>query len=389
MLDFAAIFGAGLLTYLTPCILPLVPIYLAALAGDNVQGLDGLPRGQLLLRALLFVSGFIAVFTAMGLAASRVSGLFLAHRPLLQMIGGVLVLLFGLKFLGAIQVPWLDGVVRGDEQRFKTRFASINAFVMGVLFAAGWSPCVGPILGSVLTYTASATASAWRGAAYLAVYGLGLAVPLLVTALLAERGLRFLKKLRAFMPKIEFATGLLLLVVAGTLLLQATGTTFGSQPEATTASVAASGTAAPSAALAVAQPTMIELYSRTCTICKQMEPVVETVSKECKDDTVKVIRIDVSQPANQGWVERYRVVGVPTFLFVDEHNAEVARLVGRQTEDTMRQALAALRGESCAGLGSMPQVAPAPTPAADGAHTACKLGEEGGACSEAGAPLPN
>ena len=168
-LGLLSVFGAGLLTFVTPCVLPLIPIYLSALIGGNIYDLGSQSRGQLIIRSLLFSAGFILVFTVMGLTASSIGSLLSEHKEIMQIAGALLILAFGLKFLGFINIPFMDRIVRADDRKMQTRFGGINALVMGVVFAAGWSPCVGPVLGTVLTYTASTTSSPATGALYLKI----------------------------------------------------------------------------------------------------------------------------------------------------------------------------------------------------------------------------
>jgi len=409
--DLLTIFGAGLLTFVTPCVLPLIPIYLAALVGADVRQLGSSSRGRLLSRAALFALGFVGVFTAMGVGASSIGGFFADHRSSLQLLGAALVLGFALKFLGVIQIPWLDQTARADDRKLQTRFGGINAAVMGVVFAAGWSPCVGPVLGSVLTYTASTTSSPALGGLYLGVYGLGFALPLLLIAAFAEAGLRALGRIKPHLPRIEKATGVLLLLVAGLLVHDAaTGWDDATRPvvpnvgEADAAQTLPASTSpeqtalltaadpvptAPTAASTVEQatspmPLMVELYAEDCPICQRMKPLVEGLIRQCDQKKVRVRTVDVSKPENRHFVRDYRVVGVPTFLFLDDRGEEVARLVGAQTEETLTQALAALRGEECPGLGRLP--------AGPGDHTATEdiamptQGDEAPAACGAGVP---
>jgi len=374
--DLLTILGAGLLTFAAPCVLPLIPIYLAALVGGDVSNLQGAGRGRLLGRAGLFSLGFIAVFTVMGVAVSSVGAFLSEHRVVFQLSGAVLVLGFALKLLGVIQIPALERVARADDTKLQTRFGGINALIMGIVFAAGWSPCVGPVLGSVLTYTASATADPWMGALYLTTYGVGFALPLLLIAAFAKAGLRALDRLKPQLPRLEKVTGVLLLVVTGLLVHGAAQGWDGSaSPAAGPAEQPAASSQAPLLAAAdpppasrppEALPLMVEIYAEGCPICQRMEPLVDRLLSQCDERGVRVRKVDVSRPENRHLASRYRVLGVPTFLFLDAQGEEVARLVGEQTAGTLHQALAALSGEQCAGLGMLPppDVAAAPAPPA-------------------------
>jgi len=359
-IGLATIFGAGLLTFFTPCVLPLVPIYLASLAGGDLRAVGNVGRAQLVLRAALFAAGFVTVFTLMGVGASGIGRLLASHKTEVQTLGGVLVLLFGLKFLGVLQIPWLDRVLRADDRALGTRVSGVGAFLMGVVFAAAWSPCIGPVLGSVLTYTASTTSSPQMGAAYLAVYGMGIALPLLLTAVFAEAGLGVLRRLRRGLPVFERVLGGMLVLVAGSLLFGwSLLPSFDSPAAATSQPVSAEAVPGPN----VTAPTMLELFSKDCPICQAMDPIVVAVAEHCDGKGVTFQKVDVSLHENRRFVEDYRLVGVPTFVFLDSTGSEVARLVGKQTQDELLQQLSALRGEKCPGVGKLPAKATEPTAA--------------------------
>jgi cytochrome c-type biogenesis protein len=344
------VFGAGLATFVTPCVLPVIPLYLATLSGGDIVGLSAARRGTLLLRALAFSLGFIGVFTLMGLGASSVGALLSAHKALVSGVGALVVALFALKFLGVVQIPALDRVAKIDDSRLSGKMTTGSAVLLGAVFAAGWSPCVGPVLGSVLTFTASRTTSPLQGAAWLGLYGLGFALPLLALAGFAEAGVKLLRRASHFLPALERTVGALLAIVAGALLLDATAapeTPRGPSREETIAQVPVEPV--PLTAR------MVELYTPDCPICQRMKPVVDRIASTCENHGVNVKAIDVSEPHNRRLVTEHRVVGVPTFLFMDENGEEVARLVGEQTEATLLQALSALRGQECPGLALLEQ----------------------------------
>ncbi len=347
-LGLIGVFTAGLLTFFTPCVLPLIPIYLSALIGGDIRQMSRMEetgRGQLLFRAVLFSIGFIIVFTLMGLTASSLGSFLGDHKGVLEAAGAFLILVFGLKFLGVLRIPFFDRIVRADDTRMQTRFGGVNALVMGVVFAAGWSPCVGPVLGSVLTYTASQASDPITGAAYLTLYGLGFAIPLLITATFAEVGVRALRRINPYLPKIERGIGIFLVLMAASLLFDLAMEAQSAAPENRNAvlELVRSEEGEP-------WPAMVEFYSKNCPICQRMKPTVDGLANECNGNRVLVRAVDVSEPENGHFSKRFRLVGVPTFLFLDREGGEVARLVGEQTERSLKQALSALRGEPCPGL---------------------------------------
>lgn len=357
-LDLAAIFGAGLLTFATPCVLPLIPIYLALLLGAARPAAEGQGGGQrlvLVLRTLLFSTGMLIVFVGLGLTATSLGALLAEHRVELTLAGGLLIFLFGLKFLGVLHVPWLERDTRLDGARLQTRSGALNALVMGVVFSLGWTPCVGPILGSVLTYTASTVSSPLRGALYLAVYAAGFLLPLLVLSLFADSARSVLRRVSGWLPRIEKLSGALLVAVALFLIFTV------SRPPAATASPAAPPVAAAPASSSPAsepplgapstRPRMVQFTSPSCSVCRQMIPTVGLIERDCGGQRVDVVKVDVTRPEGRALASRYGVRGVPTFVFLDRKGEQAARLVGYQTLPALRQALATLTGGECRGVG--------------------------------------
>lgn len=203
-------FAAGVLSFLSPCVLPLVPSYLAYVGGSAEA-----KRAVLFRNALAFVLGFSLVFIALGAGASALGSLLRANQRALTLGGGVLVILFGLVMLGVIKLPWLYRDTR-MQYSGETR-TPFGAVLLGMAFAAGWTPCIGPILGAILTM-ASAAGTLSAGVGLLAVYALGLAVPFLAAALLLDPFMRFSRRFRRFLPWVERVAGALLLV-AGVLMV--------------------------------------------------------------------------------------------------------------------------------------------------------------------------
>jgi thiol:disulfide interchange protein len=182
---------------------------------------------------------------------------------------------------------------------------------------------------------------------------LGFALPLLLSGVFAEAALRMFRRFRPQLPKLERAIGALLIVVAGTFL-------FGSSDNV--GQIERPGKEAPGSlesSMADARdnwPTMLELYSEDCSICREMKPVVARIADQCHEEAVLFRSADVSKPANRDLLKEHRVVGVPTYVFLDQQGTEVARLVGKQSEEALAQGLSALVGESCPGIGPIPEL---------------------------------
>lgn len=208
-------FVAGVLSFLSPCVLPLVPSYLAYVGGSSQAR-----RRVLVSNSLLFIVGFALVFVALGASASLLGSLLRGNKDILTMVGGVIVIFFGLVMLGVIRLPWLyrdsRPQYRGDTQ------TPWGALLLGMAFAAGWTPCIGPILGGILGL-AGASGTLAQGVGLLAVYSIGLGVPFLLAAFLFEPFLRFSGRFRRYLPWVERGAGVLLLI-AGVLMLTGTYT---------------------------------------------------------------------------------------------------------------------------------------------------------------------
>jgi len=185
--EIVVAFAAGLLSFLSPCVLPLIPGYLSFMTGLTTAELseDSGRKARVLAPALLFVGGFSVVFVALGATASVLGEFLSAYRLIIEKVAGLTVIGFGVLMLGVIKVPWLYGEARVDMEKSR-RFGRGAALVMGMAFAAGWTPCVGPILASILALAGS-SGSVGRGALLLLFYSLGLGLPFIAVALLFGR----------------------------------------------------------------------------------------------------------------------------------------------------------------------------------------------------------
>ncbi|MDH5579667.1 MAG: cytochrome c biogenesis protein CcdA [Betaproteobacteria bacterium] len=212
-IGFAVAFGAGVISFLSPCVLPLVPAYVSYVAGDSVRRrhrLHARDRLMALGMSAPFVAGFSAVFIAFGASASVLGQLLLRYRYEANLVAGAVVIAFGLFMLGLWRwLPWLQ-----RDLRLHPRLAGGNpfaAFVLGVAFAFGWTPCIGPILGAILAVSAVGTSG--EGVTLLGAYSLGLGVPFLLTALFIDRAARILGELRGFGAALQIGGGLVLVAL--------------------------------------------------------------------------------------------------------------------------------------------------------------------------------
>jgi cytochrome c-type biogenesis protein len=212
-------FSAGMLGFFAPCVLPLIPGYLAFLTGVSLEELTGPERRQHSARVLLatgtFVLGFSIIFVGLGASASLFGAFVLNNRLLLSRVGGVIVVLLGLSMLGAIRIPGF-----AQERRFhmtRRPLTIFGAFPVGMAFGFAWTPCVGPVLGAVLTLAAT-TQSAAAGARLLFAYSLGLGVPFLVTAVVLTRAFEVLRAVQRHARTIEVFGGVFLVGMGAALI---------------------------------------------------------------------------------------------------------------------------------------------------------------------------
>ena len=212
--SFAIAFLAGLLSFLSPCVLPLVPSYVGFLTGLSADELE-VRRGTALLHALAFVAGFSAIFIGLGASASVLGVLLLHWQVWIGRIGGVVIILFGLYVLRVIQPAFLTRDLR--LQLANKPLGYVGSGFVGVTFGAAWTPCIGPILGAILTL-AAAQGSVAHGSALLTAYSLGLAVPFLLTALALDRFLVWFQRFRPYIVWVERIAGILLIIL-GLLLV--------------------------------------------------------------------------------------------------------------------------------------------------------------------------
>jgi len=207
-------FLGGLASFLSPCVFALVPAYIGYLSGRSVGSQDN-SRFYTLSHGLAFVLGFSTVFILLGLGASAIGNLLFDLRPYLTKIGGVVVVLFGLHMTGIIRIPFLQYDVRKQDAPDK-RYGYASSFLLGVFFSAGWSPCVGPILGTILTLSLS-SGSITQGFWLLVAYSSGLAVPFLIAAVEIGLVTSFIRKYGNVVRYIEIAMGVVMIVI-GVLL---------------------------------------------------------------------------------------------------------------------------------------------------------------------------
>ncbi len=210
-----AAFAAGFLSFVSPCVLPLIPGYISFVSGVSLEEMRGeaaakASRAQVFTTSLAFVLGFSIVFVALGATATAIGKFLLAQLPLLSKIAGAILIVFGLHTMGVFRLAFLETEKRMQAQRKPA--GVLGAMVVGVAFAFGWTPCIGPILGGILAIAGSRN-SISEGVTLLAIYSLGLGIPFLLTSLAINQFFSATKRIRRYYHAIEVASGVLLVAI--------------------------------------------------------------------------------------------------------------------------------------------------------------------------------
>ncbi|MGC8970801.1 MAG: cytochrome c biogenesis CcdA family protein [bacterium] len=207
-------FWGGIISFFSPCILPLVPLYLSYISGISLQELSS-SRKTLILKVLVFIFGFSIFFSLLGASASFLGNWLLIYRDLLNRIGGIILILFGISFLGILKIPFL---YREARINLKTTGGYLGAFLLGFVFALGWTPCVTPILSSIFLF-ATREESVHRGILLLFSYALGIGIPFILVALFIDVFLRNTSRIKKVLPYLSFISGIFLIVMGVFMLL--------------------------------------------------------------------------------------------------------------------------------------------------------------------------
>ncbi len=222
-LNIFVAFGAGILSFLSPCVLPLIPSYLSFVSGVSLEemraaGVGSRVRRRVVLNSLAFIFGFSLVFVSLGASAGFLGGLFLGYRSFIRIFGGILIILVGVYLMGLVKIPLLDRYLQFQLNHLKDKPAGyLGSVLIGITFAVAWTPCVGPILGAILTL-AGTSAEIERGFFLLATYAAGLALPFFLSAVALTSFFQFFAAFRRYVHAVHTGGGILLVIV-GILLV--------------------------------------------------------------------------------------------------------------------------------------------------------------------------
>lgn len=212
--SFQAAFVAGLLSFFSPCVLPLIPAYFTFITGFSIEELTEeynlKIRKKVFLSTFLFVLGFSLVFILMGASASYLGGLMFTYKKAIRIIGGILIIILGIHLTGLIRIPGLDLEKRIALEKKPLHF--LGTLIIGMAFGAGWSPCIGPLLGSILIIAGSQE-TVWQGVILLGIYSAGLAIPFIIISIFINFLLIFIQKASKVLKYVNVVAGAVLIVV--------------------------------------------------------------------------------------------------------------------------------------------------------------------------------
>ena len=212
--SFPAAFVAGILSFFSPCVLPLIPAYFTFITGFSIEELtekyNSEIRKKVFLSTFLFVLGFSLVFILMGASASYLGGLMYTYKKLIRIIGGILIIILGIHLTGLIRIPGLDFEKRITLEKKPLHF--LGTLIIGMAFGAGWSPCIGPLLGSILIIAGSQE-TVWQGVILLGIYSAGLAIPFIIISIFINFLLTFIQKASKVLKYVNVVAGVVLIVV--------------------------------------------------------------------------------------------------------------------------------------------------------------------------------
>ncbi len=333
-MNIFTIYLARLLSFFSPCVLPIIPVYFYSMTDENNHSWKKLfPRG------VVFCLGFIVVFIIMGIGAGGLSSVIIDHKAVINLIAGIIILLLALDFIGVINIPFLQKNYTPKYSRLKTSMPFLNSFILGLLFALTWSPCIGAVLGGILTYVSAVSGNAIQGGWYLFVYGIGLSTPLLVASFFFEKLKGFTGRNHFFVMAVKKILGLVLVIFALMLFSQVLKL---ADIENKKELEHASNVLIPNKL-----PVFLTLMEPDCESCKDMTTIIEKLKNSCGNKTIEFRDVDIKNQNYAYIAIELGIIGTPTYVILSEQGEELIRFAGGQTIETLNSAIKKVTGKNC------------------------------------------
>ncbi len=348
-LSVLGVFAAGLATFFSPCILPMAPIIVA----NYILNKDASKLARIV-SIFLFSLGFIFTFSLMGLSLPWLAHSLGVFKPLLLFASGFVMVIYGFKMIGFFQelkiFRWTERTFHLPD--FRKRVPSqLHGFLFGATFGLAWTPCVGPVLGGVLTYVVSKDRSVFESLELLISFALGILAPFVLISLSETNFKKYFSNFKKYLPKMEYATGVALIIFGFWIFTHESLPRFqNSKIESEVAQIKFEGDGQPIQALdapKIAGNKVLFFYSKNCPICHAMEAFLPEIEKDCQSKDLQFIRIDVDKPQNAEIANQFQIHAVPTTSFLTSEIKEIAHLTGYQTESSLRDSIATLGKVAC------------------------------------------
>ncbi|MGC8928399.1 MAG: cytochrome c biogenesis protein CcdA [Myxococcota bacterium] len=331
--DVFTVFVGGIATVFTPCILPVIPVYLGIFANSgNLKS-----RFNILFQTLIFGVGFSSLFILMGLGAASISRIIISNKVIISTVGALIIILMGFLYSGFLKIPFLLREYRLNEGYVMKGGSRFTSLIAGIVFAAGWSPCAGPVLGSVLTFVALKSANIISGAILMGIFSLGILTPFIILSIFADSLIPKIKKIYRFMPIVQKAGGLML--IAGGLILL-----YSNLPQL---SFNTKHIETRNLSIHRDKPEMLFVFSKSCPECKKLHTVLPDIREDCKGMDVEISEVYLEDEPYLK--QRLGINVVPTIILYDSLGREIKRIFGSQNLIDLRVAAASIMNRSCAG----------------------------------------
>jgi len=330
-MTYLSIYLAGILSFLSPCILPIIPVYFSILPGT----------GKLIYKALLFCLGFSIIFALMGGGAGVLGSFIQSNKAAVNIVAGVILTLIGFNFLNLIQIPMLGKSYSIDSNKFKTRFELLNALIIGILFAITWSPCIGAVLGGILTYVSAEGHGVISGAIKLFIYGIGISTPLIISVFFYKRLNNFYKNSPYFFDMVKKLLGFIILLFAINLFSNVVMLSKHTQENLNPTD---------KIMIPAKLPLFISFVSSSCEDCESMKPVIEKLEKACGKKILEFRTVNLDDHQYEYLAYQQGIFGTPTYLILDNNGKERKRFFGLQTPEDLENNIKLATGHRCLEL---------------------------------------